>query len=288
MEPPPRRARSLPWARLGLVASVLLCGLPAAAQDTVAGSISLVPAVVTLDATGGQAFTQTLSLTNHTSQALAFEMMALDVVARDGVRTFVPAGEVPGSIAASAVFSAPSLTVLPRETASVQVTLTFPGGTAVRAVAAGFRGLTQVKRADGVQMTGSLACLMTFSAPGVAEVAGSPIAVSPQGEATNLALEQHLHNTGTEPVLPRGAVALLDTQGRLVAKVATEPQRLLPGERLPFVVQFPGHLPAGAYRAIVSYEYAGRVLTATRDLTVPDPRDDGRRLAADARSAGPR
>jgi hypothetical protein len=270
-----------------LIASVA-AGPAEAAADGAPGSISLVPAVVTLEGTGGQAHTQTLSLTNHTTRTLAFEMMALDVIARDGVRTFVPAGELPGSIAASAVFSAPRVTVAPQATASVDVTVTFPAGTAVRAVAAGFRGLTQITSADGVQMTGSLACLITFAATGVSDLSGSDIVVTPQSDTANLAFAQDLRNTGTEPLVPRGAVAVLDARGRLVGRLALEPQRLLPGERLPFVTQYPGRLAAGSYRAVLSVEYAGRVLTATRNFTVPDRRNDGLRLAADAQSAGPR
>jgi hypothetical protein len=253
-----------------------------------AGSISLVPAVVTLEGAGRQAYTQTLSLTNHTTRTLAFEMMALDVITREGVRTFVPAGELPGSIAATAIFSTPTVSVPPQATVSTDVTLTFPPGTAIRAVAAGFRGLTQVTRADGVQMTGSLACLITFSTTGAPEVSGAPISVTPQSDTSNLTIAQDLQNTGAEPVVPRGAVALLDGHGRLVGRLPLESQRLLPGERLPFVTQFPGRLAPGLYRAVLSVEYAGRVLTATQDFTVTDPRNDGHRLAADTQSAGPR
>ena len=82
-----RRVRAL-CAGSGLLLIASFAAGPAeAAADGAPGSISLVPAVVTLEGTGGQAHTQTLSLTNHTTRTLTFEMMALDVIARDGVRS---------------------------------------------------------------------------------------------------------------------------------------------------------------------------------------------------------
>ncbi len=50
----------------------------------------------------GQGLTQTLTLTNQTARDFAFEMVAEDVIIKDGKRVFVPAGETPNSIAASA------------------------------------------------------------------------------------------------------------------------------------------------------------------------------------------
>jgi hypothetical protein len=52
-----------------------------------------------------QFLTQTLTLTNQTGRDFAFEMVAEDVLIKDGKRIFVAAGETPNSIASSAVFT---------------------------------------------------------------------------------------------------------------------------------------------------------------------------------------
>jgi len=56
-------------------------------------SISLSPAVVMAKGNFGQGLTQTLTLTNQTGREFAFEMVAEDVVIKDGKRVFVSAGE---------------------------------------------------------------------------------------------------------------------------------------------------------------------------------------------------
>src|SRR5579884_1161347 len=72
-------------------------------------SLSLSPAVVMTKGGYGQSVTQTMVLTNGTSRPMAFDMMAEDAIVRDGKRVFVPAGELPGSIAATAIFSKQSV-----------------------------------------------------------------------------------------------------------------------------------------------------------------------------------
>ena len=62
----------------------------------------------------GQAYRQTLRLTNHTSRELAFRLEAQDVVVDEGRRLFVAAGERSGSIAATAVFSPKEVVIAPR------------------------------------------------------------------------------------------------------------------------------------------------------------------------------
>src|ERR1700743_545523 len=64
-------------------------GLPPAEKP----SISLSPAVVMAKGSCGQGLTQTLTLTNQTARDFAFEMVAEDVVIKDGKRQFVAAGE---------------------------------------------------------------------------------------------------------------------------------------------------------------------------------------------------
>src|SRR5229473_3177777 len=93
-------------------------------------SISLSPAVVMAKGNFGQGLTQTLTLTNQTARDFAFEMVAEDVLVKDGKRIFVPAGETPNSIAASAVFTQKTVLVKPFSSASVDVRLTLPAQSA--------------------------------------------------------------------------------------------------------------------------------------------------------------
>src|ERR1700716_1702690 len=99
-------------------------------------SISLSPAVVMAKGNFGQGLTQTLTLTNQTARDFAFEMVAEDVVIKDGKRVFVPAGETPNSIAASAVFAQKTVLVKPFSSVTVEVRLTLPAQTNLRAVVA--------------------------------------------------------------------------------------------------------------------------------------------------------
>ena len=79
--------------------------LPAPGASTMPSSVSLSPAVAVVNCKLGQSTTQTLTLTNRTDQELVFEMIAEDVIVKDGKRIFVAAGETPGGIAFTAVFS---------------------------------------------------------------------------------------------------------------------------------------------------------------------------------------
>src|SRR5215469_6581852 len=67
-------------------------------------SISLSPAVVMARGSFGQGLTQTLTLSNQTSAEFVFDLVAEDVVVKNGQRVYVPAGETPRSIAPIAVF----------------------------------------------------------------------------------------------------------------------------------------------------------------------------------------
>src|SRR5512146_431620 len=96
----------------GLLIGLPLCGqtalpaqTPAPAQVVEKPSISLTPAVVMGKGSFGQTLAQTLTLTNNTGADLGFNLVAEDIVVKDGKRVFVPAGELADSIAASAVFS---------------------------------------------------------------------------------------------------------------------------------------------------------------------------------------
>jgi hypothetical protein len=243
------------------------------------GGISLSPSVVILSGQPGQAHRQTLRLTNHTSRELAFRLEAQDVVADDGRRAFLAAGERAGSIAATAVFSPKELVIAPGAVGVADVTVTLPPGSNVRGVAAIFRGQTVVGSQRGVAMTASLGSLMTFTLSNETLLEAADPDVSEQTDASNLAVSEWVTNVGAEPVVASGAVAVLNQTGALVGKVPVEPQRLMPGERLAFKAEYPSLLPAGRYRAILSLEYddhVRKVLTRTTEFAVAPARDDRR------------
>jgi hypothetical protein len=249
------------------------------------GGISLSPSVVVLKGQPGQAFRQTLRLTNHTSRELAFRLEAQDVVADGGRRVFVAAGERSGSIAATAVFTPKDIVIAPGAVGSADVTLTVPAGSPVRGVAAIFRGQTVVGTQDGVAMTASLGSLITFTLSGETQLEAAAPDVSAQTDSSNLAVTEWVTNVGEDPVVASGAVAVLNDAGALVGRVPVEPQRLMPGERLPFKAEYPSLLALGRYRVILSLEYddhVRKVLTRTAEFDVAPARDD--RLDADRRA----
>jgi hypothetical protein len=209
-----------------------------------------------------------LRITNGTGIPLAFELVAQDVVVQEGTRVFLPAGETEHSAAATAVFSRREIVVPPGETASVDVTITVPPSTAVRAIAAIFRGKTVVSRPGAVAMTASLGSLITFTLSSEFKIEASPLEIGGQSNSANVSVSRWLKNTGSEPVIPSGAVAVMTRSGALVGKTPIEPQRLLPGERLRFVADCPAQLRSGSYRAVVSLQYEGRVITDTADFTI--------------------
>ena len=208
-------------------------------------------------------------ITNGTARPMAFDMIAEDAIVRDGKRVFVPAGELPHSIAATAVFSTPSVIVKPFSNASVDVRFTVPEGTDVRAVVALFKGTDKIPSGVGtVSMTASLGTLITFNMSDEIDVAADPIQTVQQTDVTNAAIAEWLTNTGREPIIPSGMVAVLDSNGQLVTKAELPAQRLLPGERLQFKAECPTPLPAGSYRVFASYEFEGKTLTKAGELIV--------------------
>ena len=232
-------------------------------------SVSLAPAVVMVRCKFSQSYSQMLTLTNQTQQEFVFEMVAEDVVVRDGKRGFVPAGETPHGIAATAVFSQRQVVVKPGQSATVGVTFTVPAETPLRAAVALFRGLNKISSSGPVMMTASLGALFTFSVSENFQIEGSPVAVTAQSTTANLGISQFLTNTGTEPVIAGGIAAVLNETGTLVGKASFEEKRLLPGERLPFRAEYPAELKTGRYRVYASFQYEEKVITNSRDFTVP-------------------
>jgi hypothetical protein len=239
-------------------------------QQTDKPSISLSPAVVMAKGSFSQTLAQTLTLTNQTARDFAFEMVAEDVLIKDGKRIFVAAGETPNSIASSAVFAQKTVLVKPFSSASVDVRLTLPAQTNLRAVVAMFRGTDKLPSSSGaVGMTASLGSLITFNLTDNVKLQPEPVRVTPASESANMKIAQWISNSGTEPVLPEGAAAVLNSSGALVGKAIFDPQRLLPGERLEFSAEYPGDLPPGNYRALCSFQFEGKTLTTEAAFEVP-------------------
>jgi hypothetical protein len=232
-------------------------------------TLALTPSVIMTRGLPGQSVTQTLSLTNYTPMTFSFEMIAQDVIVRDGKRVFVAAGEVPQSVAATAVFSKPTVTIAPGQSASVDVTVTLTKGTDIRAIVAIFQGTDKLNGGKGsVGMTASLGCLITFTASNNFDVSSAEVAVHPQTETQPLRVTVNLANAGTEPVIPEGVVALLSDSGKLVGKAPFAAHRLLPGERLEFAAEYGAQLPSGRYRAVTSFQFEDKTLSKTADFTI--------------------
>jgi hypothetical protein len=217
----------------------------------------------------GQSTTQVLTIMNSTSQPFSFEMLARDVVVRNGARSLVDAGKVAGSVAATAVFSTRAATVLPGQKMRVSVTLTVPANPTVRAVVTMFHGTTKMK-SYGMHVVASLGTLMTFALTDQVSANASPLEVKAPTASTNLTLTQRLANDGKEPLFAKGMLAILNGNGTLVAKSALPARRLLPGETTDVRAEYPGELLRGHYRALVTYDLQnGKTITSSGQFELP-------------------
>jgi len=233
-------------------------------------SISLSPAVIMAKGSFGQGLTQTLTLTNQTARDFAFDLVAEDVVIKDGKRVFVAAGETPNSIAATAVFSQKTVVIKAFSSGTVDVRMTLPAQTNVRAIVAMFRGTDKIPTSTGaVGMTASLGSLITFNLTDNQKLSPEAVRVNPATDSANMTIAQWIANTGAEPVLPEGTAAILNAGGSLVGKATFPPQRLLPGERLEFSADYPADLAPGKYRALCSFQFEGKTLTSEATFDVP-------------------
>lgn len=256
-------------AALGLaVGACVATALAQQAPSASTPSVSLAPAVLILHAKFGQSVTQTITMNNGTAHALSFEMDAQDAIVKNGKRVFVPAGELPNSIAASAVFSLRSGTIQPGSDQSVQVILTIPAATPIRAVVVSFHS-KHVTTRNAVNLSASLGSLMTFILTDNIAVEAGAVHLHPATASANLKVTQSLKNTGTEPVVPVGVAAFIDANGALAAKVPFQSQRLLPGEELDFTAEYAGRLKPGVYRVLVSFQYEGKTTTNTSTFRSP-------------------
>lgn len=249
-----------------LIPLFLLLGAASAfaAED---GTLSLSPAVVTLRGDFAQSTTQLLTLTNGTSRAFEFDLVAQDLVVRDGKRIAVDAGSIAGSIAATAVFSQKHVEVPPGGSVSVKMTVTLPAATSQRAVLAMFRGTNRVM-SGSVPMTASLGSLLTFAVSDRIELSAAPLTVRAQSATANLGITQACTNVGAEPLVAKGVLAVLDQSGTLVGKTSLRPHRLIPGESAELSGEYGGELAPGRYRVFVTYEFEGRSLSRSAEIAV--------------------
>jgi hypothetical protein len=238
--------------------------------DTPRASISLSPAIIEVRCKPGQGTTQTLTISNNTSAEVRFNLETQDVVVNDGKRSFSPAGLIVNGIASTAVVTPASVMVKAGESASAQVTFTLPPETTQRAVVTFFRGIL-TPQSDGVVGLGaSLGTLITFNLSSDYKLESGPLEASLQTPEANAVLSQELHNTGAEPVVPKGIIVILNTSGKRVAKAPFKPRRLLPGERVVFAATNPAQLAPGHYRTLSSFEFERRVFTSAGEFTIPE------------------
>jgi hypothetical protein len=243
---------------------------PTGQGDVEKASIALSPAVIMVRCKPGQGTTQTLTITNHTTGEVRFNLETQDVVVNDGKRSLSPAGQIANSIAATSVASPASVVVKPGEDASVQVTFTLPPETTQRAVVTFFRGVL-TNPGDGVVGLGaSLGTLVTFNLSSDYKLESGPLEASLQTPQANTILSEELHNTGSEPLVPKGVIVILDASGKRVAKASFKTQRLLPGERLIFAATNPAQLAPGHYRTLSSFEFERKVFTSAGEFTIPE------------------
>jgi hypothetical protein len=270
-----RYARATSRFMAAAFAAILALGsaaVPAVAQqqpNASSPSVSLAPAVLVIHSKFGQAVTETVTMTNGTAHVLNFDMDAQDVIVKNGKRVFVPAGQLPNSIAASAVFSRRSGTVQPGSEESVQVILTVPAATSIRACIVSFHSKHVAMARNAVSLSASLGSLMTFVLTDAIVVEPGAVRVRAATASANLKVVESLKNTGAEPVVPTGVVAFVDAGGALAAKIPFDAQRLLPGEDLEFSATYAGRLKPGLYRVLCSFEFEGKTLTTTGEFRSP-------------------
>ncbi|HEY4903475.1 MAG TPA: hypothetical protein VIH89_08395 [Candidatus Sulfotelmatobacter sp.] len=231
-------------------------------------TLTLTPAVVMVKAKPGQTFTQELTLWNNTIYDLAFHMEAQDVVVRDGKRAFIPAGELPGSIARNAVFNDDDVIVPAAGSASTRVTVTVPDSPGPRAIACVFMGRTPVGMQNTLAMTASLGALVTFTINNDFHLQHEPLQISVDDDSQTITFHQMVKNIGLDPVVPAGVIAITNQHGALVARLPVSPLRLLPGESLEFTAEHPGLPKTGKYKATILMQHENALFSNAAEFTI--------------------
>ncbi len=220
-----------------------------------AADITLTPAVIAVKGLPGQTFSQQLTLSNNTPYELSFHMQAQDVVVREGKRVFLPAGEEQGGIARSAVFTHEDMIAAPGNSVTTQVTITIPTAPGSRAIACIFMGKSLLSTSTSVTMTASLGALVTFNLGSNYRLESQPLQVQVDSDAKTLTFHEQVTNSGSDPMVPQGVIALTNEHGALVARLPVNGQRLLPGESIAFTAEHPALPKAGKYKATLLMQY---------------------------------
>ena len=232
-------------------------------------TISLSPASASLKGPAGHTYTQPFTIANFTPHAYTFNIRVDDVVIEGGKRKYVPAGQTPGSVAATVSHAQSVVTLEPGQKVAVPVVFVMPSETSVRAVAVFFSGEERNPEAGKPRTRLSLGAVVDFTCSEGIHAELKPLEITPPTETTNALFVQPIANRGAEPFFARGVVALLTVAGKLAGKSEFEKKRLLPGEATSLRAEFPGTLTSGTYRALMTVEYAGRTATQTFEFRVP-------------------
>jgi hypothetical protein len=244
--------------------------LPSPAPPPGRVALGVSPSIMDMACTPGQSITIPYEVTNGTEVPFHFTVEAVDVVVQDGKRTYVPAGITEGGIAATAKGSPVEFDVAPGQHGESSVTFTMPFGSPQRAAMVYFRGKPPApveKNQPSLQI--SLGALITCKVSDQNSFAAGVFQYDPQSEAANVSISYELTNTGAEPVLPKGTMALLNSSGKLVGKAQFQVRRLLPGERDVFKTSSPAVLPPGRYRVVSVFEYGGVSTNGSGEVVVP-------------------
>jgi hypothetical protein len=173
-------------------------GGPVAATSGAQESLSLTPAVVMKQVAPGQSAEQTLAIENQTSKEFTFEVVALDLVVRDGQAAFVPPGPLLDGIAGTASFSQKYFNVKPWQTASITVTFTVPPQTTARGVLIMLQGTDRVSVGGELAMTTSLGALITVTTPPVSLAGTGASNTTSQSAPISLAISQWVNHANPE------------------------------------------------------------------------------------------
>jgi hypothetical protein len=255
-----------PPAAQSVTSSDAPTGAPA---DAPRASIALSPAIIEVRCKPGQGTTQTLTISNRTAAEVRFNLETEDVVVSDGKRSFSRAGLIANGIAATSVASPAAVLVRAGEEASVQVTFTLPPETAQRAVVTFFRGVLTAPANGVVGLGASLGTLITFNLSSDYKLESGPVEASLQTPEADAILSEELRNTGSEPIVPKGVIVILNASGKRVSKAVFKTQRLLPGERVIFAATNAAQLAPGRYRTFSSFEFERKVFTSAGEFTIP-------------------
>jgi hypothetical protein len=132
-----------------------------------------------------------------------------------------------------------------------------------------FRGGVVSTAPGVVGLAASMGALITFNLSTDYQLEAGPVQASPQTAAANTILSEELHNRGSEPVVPRGVIVILNASGKRMAKASFATERLLPGERMIVSATNPAQLPPGRYRTFSSFEFERKVVTSAGEFTIP-------------------